>query len=196
MDGECSVDDGLVPNMTSCQDFLICLQGRVRRRVRCASGLMFDASIEMCNFENVVNCGLRPKTGNRKCYTANVNVTIKAENLAIQPIFLIETNIQAPRQPLYNFLLMAAGKDKRFSFQTRKIDNYGEFVSSINGLEGREEDYSGWVPSDKRNNQISKGIHEVFPEDGEVITFKFYSFAGNLAALKNLPGLASKLNRK
>ncbi|ESO99033.1 hypothetical protein LOTGIDRAFT_238959 [Lottia gigantea] len=180
IDIECSVSNGLVPNMTSCRDFILCINGKMVRRIPCANGLLFDTTIGMCNYEHVVSCGERPMQGFQKCYVVKVNVTIIVENSITEPKFTLKTSVYAQRQPLYYFLLMAAGKDSRFSFNTTKIDDYGEFVLSFNGLVGSEKIFTVWIPSDRRDTGIKQGIHEFYPEDKEVITYKYYSFSDGL----------------
>ncbi|XP_067650980.1 uncharacterized protein [Haliotis asinina] len=179
VDSRCNVDNGIVADMNNCGNFLVCLQGRARRVITCSKGLLYDTKLRMCNHKLNVDCGRRPSKGDAKvsCFLSNIKVTIKLENHVKTPYFTLQATVEAPRQPLENFLLMAAGRDSRFRFKSEMIDNFGMFVTAINGVKADPLDVTAWLPFDRYNRRLAISIRDYVPQDMETILFRFYSFA-------------------
>ncbi|XP_041377085.1 uncharacterized protein LOC121389499 [Gigantopelta aegis] len=178
VDSRCTSDNGLIPDQSRCDTFLICVLGEVRRSITCSDGLLFDVNARKCNFKDNVDCGGRardmPKT--KPCVPRQITVTIVAENDQVEPRFSISTSVTAPSQSLRNFLLMAAGQNDAFRFKSRDIGNFGEFVTSINGLDSNPAALTAWVPFLFSGGQLMEGIKATVPSIDSVYLFKFYSF--------------------
>ncbi|XP_071089880.1 uncharacterized protein [Haliotis cracherodii] len=179
VDTRCNVDNGIVADMSNCGNFIVCLQGRARRVITCSKGLLYDTKLRMCNHKYKVDCGRRPPSADAKvnCFLSDIKVTIKVENQVKPPYFTFRTTVEAPRQPLENFLLMAAGRDSRFRFESKMIDDFGMYVTAINGVRADPLDVTAWLPFDRLNRQLTINIRDYVPQDMETIVFRFYSFA-------------------
>ncbi|KAK7114468.1 hypothetical protein V1264_000523 [Littorina saxatilis] len=178
-DSRCGVDNGLVADESSCRGFMICLKGRVRK-LDCSRDLLFNRNRSTCDFPSNVDCDTRPKDSDgSSCYTAMVNVTVTIRNEVKDPEFQGKIRVHAPRQPLRYILLIAAGQDTKFRFETQHFDGYGDYVSTINGMSNDVSDVLAvWQPYDKHGDVISESLDNFVPENDEVVTFVYTAALG------------------
>ncbi|KAL8590255.1 hypothetical protein ACOMHN_006371 [Nucella lapillus] len=171
-DSRCSVNSGVVVDQTSCTAFLLCLKGRARS-VPCSRDLLFNAQRLTCDLPHNVRCGNRPRLSGRNfCYSAMINVTLKIRNGIRQPTFEGEIRVHAQRQPLRYILLIAAGLDSMFRYQSQHFKGYGDYLVSLNGVSNDVTDHlAAWQLHSEHYGLIVDNIDDFIPEDNDVITF-------------------------
>lgn len=173
-DMRCSVDNGLAADDTDCGRFLVCLQGKVRR-MDCSKDLLFNQHKLVCDYPSNVQCGARPlePESYERCFASMVNVTIRAVNQVKAPQFEAAVIVKAPRQALRYILLMAAGLNPMFRFETQNFQGYGDYVSSLNDVRNDiSKDLAIWTPYGK-GQVIRDSIDDYYPENNEPITYMY-----------------------
>ncbi|XP_025116055.1 uncharacterized protein LOC112577238 [Pomacea canaliculata] len=185
-DSRCNINNGLVADASDCRGYLLCLQGAARQ-LHCTRDLLFNQLKLVCDFPSNVQCGNRPLVSGSpssswssnsvpesgRCYTAVVNVTIDIKNDVRAPQFYESVTLRVQRQPLRHVLLIAAGMDPKFRFETTEFPGFGDHLSSIYGV--RNDIQAIWTLFDKRGSLVRENLDEFYPENGEILTFVFSS---------------------